>query len=120
MAHVEKVLSELMVHMQTEMMETASPLPAAAAVTPGVARVPPARPTAAPAGVGAEDDSRIPDRGSVKAGSLSEPSRTQVAKESHSKAQVVEERAARIALKRREIADLTAEAEAESDAEAAS
>ena len=120
MAHAEKVLNELASHMQTEMMATASPLPTAAAAAPGVARVPPARPAAAPASGGAEGESRLPDRNSIKAGSLSETSRTQATKESHGKAQVVEERAARIALKRREIEDLTAEAEAESDAEAAS
>ena len=58
-----------------------------------------------------KEGTRLPDRNSIKTESLNETSRTQVAKESCSKAQRDEERDAMLARHRREFEDLTTEAE---------
>ena len=103
----------------------AEPIPTMAATATNVAKAPPARPTAAPTAGGAGGESllpkrgspkegtRLPDRNSIKTESLNETSRTQVAKESCSKAQRDEERDAMLARHRREFEDLTTEAEAD-------
>ena len=110
-AEAEQTITEMVSRMIAEMAVTTTPQPAAAAVAMGVARAPPAKPAAAPAGIGEDGESRLPDRSSVKAGSMSETSRTQVAKEVHSKAQRVGDRDALFAQNRHE--DLAAEFETE-------
>ena len=60
-----------------------------------------------------KEGTRLPDRNSIKTESLNETSRTQVAKESCSKAQRDEERDAMLARHRHEFEDLTTEAGAD-------
>ena len=74
---------------------------------------PAARPAAAPAEGGAGGESRLPARDSCKQESISETSRTQVAKETCAKAQREEERQARLARNRREKDEIEAEAAAD-------
>ena len=91
--------------------------PAMAATAPGIAKAPAARPAARPAAApaegGAGGESRLPARDSCKQESISETSRTQVAKETCAKAQREEERQARLARNRREKDEIEAEAAAD-------
>ena len=90
------------------------PSPVTTTTIPGIAKAPPTRPAAAPTESGVGSDSRLPERCSIKTESLTEQSRTQVAKESCSKMQRDEEREARLAKLRREHDEIAAEAEADS------
>ena len=91
--------------------------PSMAATAPSIAKAPAARPAARPAAApaegGAGGESRLPARDSCKQESISETSRTQVAKETCAKAQREEERQARLARNRREKDEIEAEAAAD-------